>query len=157
MSKKTDALKKVAVALGYGSTVSEYTSDTVTGVLKEMAVKMECASSVDNIKADGIAGVLTFIADNYGNEEVEPFDLTVTNTKATVTVKRGNKTLAAGKDILYNGDVITITATPDSGYEITTLTVNDTAIESGDKVTVNAHNITIVATAEESEELTDEA
>lgn len=146
MSKKTDAIKKVAVALGYGSAVTEYTSDTVAGVLKELAVKMECATSVDNIRANGIVDVLNYIAANYGSEEKEPYDLARTATNATVTVKRGNKSIADGNDILYNGDKLKITAEADEGYEITTLTINGDDFESGDTITVSG-KVTIVATA----------
>lgn len=146
---KVEALKKVAVALGYGSEVSEYTGDTVVGVLKELAVKMECATSTDSIRANTIVGVLNYIADNYGSEAHEPFDLVVTNTNATVTVKRKNKTIAAGSDILFNGDVLKITATVEEGYDLTTLTVNGETIESGDTFTVNGGNVTIVATGTE--------
>lgn len=146
MSKKTDAIKRVAVALGYGSNVSEYTSDTVAGVLKEVAVKMGVASKVSDIRTTGIVDVLDYIANNYGSEEHEPFDLARTTTKTTVTVKRGNKTLSDASDILFKGDKLKITATPDEGYKVTTLTVNGNDIESDDTVTVSG-NVTIVATS----------
>lgn len=149
MSRKTDALKKALVALGHGSNVSEYTSDTTAGVLKELAVKLECASSAAEIRANGITEVLTYIANNYGSEEHEPFNLAATTTHATVTVKRNGKTVTAGADKLYNGDKLTITAEAAEGYDLTTLTVNGTAIESGDTFTVNGHNVSIVATGTE--------
>lgn len=152
MSKKTDALKKLAVALGYGSAVSEYTGTTVTYVLKEIAVKMQCAPSVDNIRETGIVGILNYIADNYDTEEKEPYDLTVTKTHATVTVKRKGKTISPASDILYNGDKLTITAEADEGYELTTFTVNGEDIDSGDTVTVDGHHIAIIATAEATPE-----
>lgn len=145
MSVKTNALKKVAVALGYGS-ASDFNGTTVVAVLKEIAVKLECAASVNEIPYNGIVGVLNYIADNYGSEEKEPYDLTVTPTHATVTVKRNNKNVSAGADVLYNGDKLKITVAADEGYEITTLTVNGEDIESGDTFTVNGSNVTIVAT-----------
>lgn len=145
MSKKTEALKKVLVALGHGSSVSDYTSDTTAGVLKELAVELECAPSVGDIRKTGIADVLEFIADNYGSEEKEPYNLAITKTNATVTVKRGGKNVPAGADKLYNGDKLVITAEGSTGYDLTTLTVNGTAIESGDTFTVNGHNVTIAA------------
>ena len=150
MSVKTNAIKKVAVALGFGASVSDYNGKTIVAVLKEVAVKMECAASVKDIKANGIVGVLNYIADNYGSEEKEPFDLTVTPTHATVTVKRGNKTISPATDILYNGDKLIITVESDEGYDLTTLTVNGENIESGDTITVSGHNVTIVATATET-------
>lgn len=141
---KVDALKKMLVAFGYGSNVSEYSGNTVATVLKEFAVKAECATKTSDIRSYNITDILKHIADNKGSEEHEPFDLTITDTNVTVTVKRKNKTITAGSDILYNGDVLTITAVGDEGYDVTTLTVNSEDIESGDKVTVNGHNIAIV-------------
>lgn len=153
---KVDSLKKMLVAFGYGSDVSDYSGITVATVLKEFAVKAECATSVKDIKKYDISSILNYIADNYGSEEHEPFDLEVTGTKTTVTVKRKNKVIEPGSDILFTGDSLTITATPDEGYDLTTLTVNETAIESGDKVTVDG-NVEIVATSTEHVEPDPEA
>lgn len=146
---KVDSIKKLAVAFGFGSSVSEYTSKTVAGTLKEVCVKAGCAASVNDIKAEGTAAVLNFFAKNYGEESNEPYALAVTATKATVTVKKGKKTLTAGDDVLYDGDKVKITAEADEGYEITTLTVNGDDIESGDSVTVSGAALTIVATGTE--------
>lgn len=151
MSVKTNAIKKVAVALGYGS-ASDFTGKNVVAVLKQIAVKLECAASVKEIPYNSIVGVLNYIADNYGSEEKEPYDLTVTPTHATVTVKRNNKNLSPAADILYNGDKLKITVAADEGYDLTTLTVNGEDIESGDTVTVSGHNITVIATATETPE-----
>lgn len=142
---KVDSLKKMLVAFGYGSDVSDYSGITVATVLKEFAVKAECATSVKDIKKYDISSILTYIADNYSSEEHEPFDLEVTETNVTVTVKQKNKVITPGDDVLYKGN-ITITAEPDEGYDLTTLTANETDIESGDKVTVDG-NVEIVATA----------
>lgn len=149
MSKKTDAMKKALVALGYGSAVADYKEDSVVGVLKELAVILQCAASVEDVKALKITGVLEYIAANYGEESVEPFDLSVTATKATVTMKRNNKNVTAGADRLYNGDKLKVTVEADEGYELTTLTANGEAIESGDVLTVDGEGIAIVATATE--------
>lgn len=148
MSRKTDAIKRACVALGFGSAVSEYTGQSVVDVLKELAVQAECAPTVADIKATGVVGILNFIADNKGSEEHEPYDLSITQTHATVTVKRNGKTISAATDILYNGDKLTIEAEAAGGYELTTLAVNGTDIESGDVFTVNGHNVAIVATGE---------
>lgn len=142
---KVDSLKKMLVAFGYGSNVSDYSGITVATVLKEFAVKAECATSVKDIKKYDISSILTYIADNKGSEEHEPFDLEVTETNVTVTVKQKNKVITPGDDVLYKGN-ITVTAEPDEGYDLDTLTANETDIESGDKVTVNG-NVEIVATA----------
>lgn len=145
---KVKSLKKLAVVLGYGSDVSEYSGKTVVEVLKELAVKMEITSSTKNIKTKSVAETLNFIADNYGSEVKEPFDLVITDTDATVTVKRNGVAISEGSDVLYAGDELTIEASVAEGYELTTLTVNSEAIESGDKVTVSG-TVTIVATGTE--------
>lgn len=145
MSKTTEALKKVAVALGYGSATSEYSGTTVADVLKEIAVKMECASSTDEIRTYGITDTLNYIASNYDSENNEPYNLTITKTNASVTVKRNNRTITAGNDKLYNNDKLKITASADDGYNLSTLTVNGTAFTNGSTVTVSS-NVAIVAT-----------
>lgn len=145
MSRKTDAMKRAFVAIGHGS-AANYSGQSVVDVLKELAVVLQCAPSVADIRATKITGVLDFIADNYGAETKEPFDLTETKTHATVTYKINGKNATAGNDKLYNGDKVKITATADTGYEVTTLTANGTAISSGDTVTVNGAGIAVVAT-----------
>lgn len=141
-----DGMKKVAVALGYGSSVNEYVGDNIADVLRQIAVKMECAATTAVIASDDIGDILDYIAANYGNESVEPYDLTVTKTHATVTIKRGGKTISAGKDVLRNGDKLKITATADTDYTLTTLTANGDSIDSGDEITVDGEGVTIVAT-----------
>lgn len=145
------ALRKVFVAFGYGSAVSEYEAETVVGTLKEFAVKAEITGSVSNIRTKTIAETLKWIADNKGSEDKEPYDLTLTATKATVTFKKNGKTVTAGADMLYNGDKLKVTVTADEGYELTTLTANGEDIESGDTLTVDGEAIAIVATATEVE------
>lgn len=146
MSRKAEALKKALVALGYGSSVDDYEGLSVVDVLKELAVITECAATVADIRATGFVGVLNFIADNKGSEEKEPYDIAVTATNATVVIKRGNATVTPGSDILYNGDKLTITATVEEGYDLTTLTVNGEDFTSGSKYTVSGHNVAIIAT-----------
>ena len=146
MNRKVDALKKFCAAIT-STTASQFEAGNVVGVLKECAVKLNCAASVADIHGNSIASVLNFIAANYGSEANEPFDMTVTKTNATVTEKHNNKTLAAGNDILFNGDKLTITATATEGYTVDTLTVNGTAFTSGNKFTVNGANVAIIASA----------
>ena len=145
-NRKITALRKLFVAFGYGSAVSEYTSNTVAGTLKEFAVEAEVTGSVENIRANTTAEVAEWIAKNKGSEEHEPYDLTETKTHATVTYKKNGKTVTAGSDLLYNGDKLKVTATADEGYEVTTLTANTEVIESGNTLIVNGHSIAIVAT-----------
>lgn len=152
MSRKTDAIKKLAVAMGYAEAVTEFNGNTVSDVLKEVAVKMQCAPDVDTIKSHRIADVLIYIADNYGEEEKEPYDLAITgDDHVTLTVKLNGKTATEGSDMLYNGDKLKITAALAEGYEIDTLTANDETIESGDEITVDNASVTIVATSKEIE------
>lgn len=146
MSKKIDALKRAFVAFGYGSNVSSYQGRSISEVLKEFAVFSDCATSVKDIKFTKTDDLLNFLADNKGSEEREPYDLTLTQSHATITCKRRGETLVTGNDQLWNGDVLTITAVAESGYELTTLTVNGVAIQSGATYTVNSHNVVIVAT-----------
>ena len=148
-NRKITALRKMLVAFGYGSSVTDYTSETVVGTLKEFAVLAEITSSVANIRANSIAGVIKWIADNKGSEVKEPYDLTESKTKATVTYKLNGKTVTAGTDLLYNGDKLKVTATADEGYELTTLTANGEDIESGDTLVIDGEGIAIVATATE--------
>lgn len=152
MITKVEALKKVAVALGYGSDVSEYTGNTVACVLREMAVKMECAKSPESIRAHSVAEVLDYIAENFGNETKEPYRLSVTADNGRVSIKRNGIALSSGDDILYNGDVLTITAKPDTGYKVTSLLVNHEAFESGNTVTVNGEAVVIKLECEEDAE-----
>ena len=77
------------------------------------------------------------------------YSLGVTATNATVVVKRAGSTITAGTPI-YSDDVLTITATADSGYTMSALTVNGDAFQSGKKYTVLG-NTTIVATATANE------
>ena len=150
VNRKIEALRKMFVALGYGSATTDYTSNSVVGTLKEFAVQAEITDSVDNIRANSIAEVCNWIAKNKGSETHEPFDLTETKTHATVTYKKNGKTVTAGADLLYNGDKLKVIATADEGYELTTLTANGEDIESGDTLTVDGEGIAIVATATEA-------
>ena len=73
------------------------------------------------------------------------YTLSVTGTNASVTVKRANRTITSGTEI-YVDDVLKITATAASGYELSTLTVNGVSFTSGQTYTVQG-NTTIVAVA----------
>lgn len=148
-NRKIMALRALFVAFGYGTSVEEYTANSVAGTLKEFAVKAEITGSVSNIRAITTAEVAEWIAKNKGSEAHEPYDLGLTATKTTVTFKKNGKTVSAGADLLYNGDKLKVTATSDEGYELTTLTANGEDIESGDTLTVDGEGITIVATSTE--------
>lgn len=105
----------------------------------------------------GLTDKWTFASDLITDEEKSftlyakwtpaEFDLTVTPTACTVVVTSGGKTITVGEDAVYHTQVLTITATPDEGYEVTTLTVNGEAFVSGSNHTVNGANVVVVATA----------
>lgn len=75
------------------------------------------------------------------------FDLSVTATHATVLVKDANDvTITAGSNKVVVGEVLTITATAEAEYTLTTFTVNTVAETSPKAFTVTAANVVIVAT-----------
>ena len=76
------------------------------------------------------------------------YNLTVTDDDhCSVAVTKGGEAVTAGIGAISYGDVLTITATADEGYQIATLTVNDEAFTSGNTVTVSG-NVAVVATSE---------
>lgn len=82
------------------------------------------------------------------------FDLSITaDTHATVAVTKGGTSISAGKDVLTKDDVITVTATPASGYKLSKFTINGVSAESGDTVTVTG-DIKIVVEAVKVYDLT---
>lgn len=105
----------------------------------------------------GLTDKWTFASDLITDEEKSftlyakwtpaEFDLTVTPTACTVVVTSGGETITAGEDAVYHTQVLTITATPDEGYELSILTVNGDAFVSGTTHTVNGANVVVVATA----------
>lgn len=77
----------------------------------------------------------------------QPNTLTISaGDHANVTVMRNGTALSSGADI-YDGDMLTITATADTGYRLGTLTVNGTSISSGSSITVSG-DVSIAASAQ---------
>jgi len=75
-----------------------------------------------------------------------------TPSNGTIVVKHGETTLISGDEIAA-GETITITATPSSGYVLSTLVYNDGSdhdIKSDKSFTMPAHSVSIAATFEES-------
>lgn len=72
---------------------------------------------------------------------------TVTVTRTSSPLGMGTGTLSSGAAI-YDGDVLRITAAVGSGWELSGLTVNGSAISSGGSVTVSG-NVAVVATAKQ--------
>lgn len=149
MSNIVVSLVALLVALGYG-TENDYDGLTTTcDVLKQAAVEMGIVGSADAVQGRSKAEVLQFIADNYGDEEKEPFDLSVTaDEHCSIEVKKGRTVIAPGSDILYNGDKLKITITADEGYKAKSLKVNGVDFVSGETYTVDGHNVAIIGTSE---------
>jgi len=77
-------------------------------------------------------------------EATQAFDLAVSASHATVSVTADGESVSAGEEVLLIGQKLKVTATPAEDYELTTLTLNGTAIESGAEITVSA-DVSIVA------------
>ena len=78
---------------------------------------------------------------------LELFDLSVTATHATVVVTDANdEVITAGSNKVVVGEVLTITATAEAGYNLTTFTVNTVAETSPKTFVVTKANVVIVAT-----------
>lgn len=90
----------------------------------------------------------------------KPYSLSVTNTNASITVNRtaspnqqaSTGTVSAGSNKIYHGDALSITATPVSGYKLTTFTINGTSYASSQtsavtKTTTVENAVTVVVAA----------
>lgn len=86
--------------------------------------------------------------------KVSMYVLTFGNpTNGSITVKHGETTLVSGAQIA-NGETITITVEPDSGYQLATLVYNDGSdhdIKSTKSFTMPSHDVVINATFEVSQ------
>lgn len=93
----------------------------------------------------------------YGSQAVwgKPFSLSISQgANTTVSVSRTSSpnqhastgALSSGATVYY-GDVLTISASANSGYNLSTFTVNGTAWNSGNTITVTSA-ITVVTTAQ---------
>lgn len=93
----------------------------------------------------------------YGTTAVwgKPFSLSITQgANTTVTVSRtsspnqhANTGALSSGAVVYYGDILTISASANSGYNLSTFTVNGTAWTSGNTITVTSA-ITVVTTAQ---------
>lgn len=85
----------------------------------------------------------------------QPHTLTISaGAGTTVTVNRTSSPMGAGTGVLssgaaiYDGDVLQVSVAVGSGWELSGLTVNGSAISSGGSVTVSG-NVAVVATAKQ--------
>lgn len=138
-----------------------YVSDT--GKYGKFCVKFKSASgttiTVDNM-GWGYDGEVIYSTPVWG----KPYSLSVTNNSGTsavnVVVNRtaspnqqaGTGTVSAGSNKIYHGDALSITATPVSGYKLTTFTINGTSYASSQtsavtKTTTVKNAVTVVVAA----------
>lgn len=71
---------------------------------------------------------------------------TITSYTITTQVSGGNGTLTANKSTAAAGDTITLTPSPNVGYELASLTNNRSVTITNNKFTMPANNITVTAT-----------
>ena len=70
---------------------------------------------------------------------VKKYDLSVdAGSGGSVDVQRSGQAVGAGSNVLTPGDVLTISATPESGYHLDSLTVNGAEFTSGETLTVDS-------------------
>ena len=83
---------------------------------------------------------------SYTFTGVRAFSLSISaGDGSTITVKRGGEALSHGA-VIYYGDVLTISFSVSTGYNLSTHTVNGSSFTSGGTHTVSG-NVSIVATA----------
>ena len=96
-------------------------------------------SDTENFESVEIASVSVTASDAQVISFVQP-------ENGTIIVKRGETVLASG-DPIASGDVLTISAQPASGYELSTLTVAGAAFTNGAEYTVSGDaTVNVVAT-----------
>jgi hypothetical protein len=105
-----------------------------------MALKVNAVSPTEiNVVKDGTTTSLTVLKCGTTAVWGKPFSLTLSiGTNSSMTIKRTSSpnqhastgALGSGNKIYY-GDVLDITVTPDSGYKLTSFTINGTEYGSG--------------------------
>ena len=116
------------------------TATPATGyALSKFTINGVSAQSGDTVTVSSSVKIVT--------EAVAVYDLSVTASHATVSVTRGGVAVTAGEEVLRSGDVLTISAEASDGYELSTLTVNGDAFESGSTLTVSG-DVAVVASAD---------
>ena len=96
-------------------------------------------SDTENFESVEVTGVSVTASDAQVISFVQP-------ENGTITVKRGETVLASG-DPIADGDVLTISAQPASGYELSALTVAGAAFTNGAEYTVSGNaTVNVVAT-----------
>ncbi len=149
----TAASTSVTLSAVEGATIY-YTIDgsnpTTNSTVYTAAISISATTTVKAIAAK--EGLVTGIASKTFNK-VQSYAVTWgTPSNGTITVKHGETTLTTGSTIA-EGETITITVTPATGYALSTLVYNDGVdhdIKSVKSFTMPAHAVSITATFEES-------
>ena len=115
-------------------TITPYTADGVTYVIDAVYVDGTAVEVTDPTTAMTVtnASSSVFASFAYTLNFPDP-------ANGTLSVSRGGETLTSGS-IVRGGDILTITATPDSGYELDALTLVGVTENSDDTYTVTAQN-----------------
>ncbi len=137
--KKADY--KITLNAGEGGSV-QVPSGANYGDDIEITVTPDTGYKLDAIKVDGIT--------IDGNSFVMPasdvtVDVTFVKIDYAVTVSYSTGGTASAQDTANYGDEITVTVTPDTGYELDTIKVNDAVID-GNSFTMPASDVTVEVT-----------
>jgi len=137
--KKADY--KITLNAGEGGSV-QVPSGANYGDDIEITATPDTGYKLDAIKVDGIT--------IDGNSFVMPasdvtVDVTFVNIDYAVTVSYSTGGTASAQDTANYGDEITVTVTPDTGYELDTIKINDAVID-GNSFTMPASDVTVEVT-----------
>ena len=125
---------KVSVKGGVSSAVK----DTVI----DLVITPDKGYEIDTVKVNGEA--ITGTSFKMPEKDVT-IEVTFKKSTYTITVAAAaNGTVTADKASAQMGDTVTVTATPDTDYELSKITVNGTAI-TGSTFTMPAENVTVAA------------
>lgn len=122
--------------------VKDGASSAVKNTVIELVITPDKGYEVDTVKVNGEA--ITGTSFTMPEKDVT-VEVTFKKSTYTVTVAAAaNGTVTADKATAQMGDTITVTATPDTDYELSKITVNGTAI-TGNTFTMPAENVTVAA------------
>ncbi|MCI7232628.1 MAG: Ig-like domain-containing protein, partial [Oscillospiraceae bacterium] len=122
--------------------VKDGASSAVKNTVIDLVITPDKGYEVDTVKVNGEA--ITGTSFTMPEKDVT-VEVTFKKSTYTVTVAAAaNGTVTADKATAQMGDTITVTATPDTDYELSKITVNGTAI-TGNTFTMPAENVTVTA------------
>lgn len=122
--------------------VKDGASSAVKNTVIDLVITPDKGYEVDTVKVNGEA--ITGTSFTMPEKDVT-VEVTFKKSTYTVTVAAAaNGTVTVDKATAQMGDTVTVTATPDTDYELSKITVNGTAI-TGNTFTMPAENVTIAA------------